>query len=187
MFALSTVSKDILIGDLVEQYPETVPVLLEFGIHCVGCHASPYETLEQGMKGHGMSDEDVNSALEKLNAALAEKAPEVPVIEGAKVTFSETGEQMLKQFLVAEKKTALRLHVKVGGCAGSTYVFDLVDKGEEGDYVFEQNGAKLFVAQDSMEKVNGSTIEYKHSLTDAGFKVTNPQAQATCGCGISFK
>ena len=56
--------KDTLIGDLIDQDPEKVNVLIEAGMHCIGCPASQMETIEQACEVHGI---DVNEVLEKLN------------------------------------------------------------------------------------------------------------------------
>src|SRR3989344_2416253 len=53
------ITKDSTIGDVVERHPEIIETLTELGVHCVGCHVSPFESLEMGFKGHGMSDDDV--------------------------------------------------------------------------------------------------------------------------------
>mgnify|MGYP001573403825 CR=1 FL=1 len=64
------ITKNSTIGDVVEKYPEIIETLTSFGVHCVGCHVSPFETLETGFKGHGMSDEDVEQAVIKLNEVI---------------------------------------------------------------------------------------------------------------------
>ena len=48
------ITKDMPIGEVVERYPEAAEVLTAYGLHCVGCHVSPFETVEQGALGHGM-------------------------------------------------------------------------------------------------------------------------------------
>ena len=53
------ITKDMTIGDVVAKYPACIEALQSAGVHCVGCHVSYHETLEQGFKGHGMTDEDV--------------------------------------------------------------------------------------------------------------------------------
>ena len=58
-------SKDTKIGDLLEKAPEKADILLEAGMHCLGCPASQMETLEEACEVHGI---DVNEVLEKLNA-----------------------------------------------------------------------------------------------------------------------
>ena len=74
-----SVNKDMPIGDVVEKYPQVVPVILSYGLHCVGCHVSPYETIEQGAMGHGMSAEDVASMVKDINEAITESKSGSPV------------------------------------------------------------------------------------------------------------
>ena len=62
------IHKDMTIGEVVGMYPDTVPVMLENGIHCVGCHVAHWETLEQGFRGHyGMDDEKLTMFIATLN------------------------------------------------------------------------------------------------------------------------
>lgn len=62
------IHKDMTIGESVRLYPDTVPVMLEHGIHCVGCHVAHWETLEQGFRGHyGMDDEKLTAFIQVLN------------------------------------------------------------------------------------------------------------------------
>ena len=80
----------------------------------------------------------------------------------------------------------LRLAVSRGGCAGWQYVMRIA-RAEPGDLVVEQAGARVFVAADSVGKLRGCEIDFSDDLTDAGFKVHNPQAARSCGCGTSFE
>jgi len=61
------VTKDMTLGEIITEFPETVEVMLRNGLHCVGCHVAAYETLEQGAKAHGMSDKDIEKMLEEMN------------------------------------------------------------------------------------------------------------------------
>ena len=72
------INKDMTIGEVTGLYPETIPVLLENGIHCVGCHVANWETLEQGFRGHyGMDDNKVNELVSILNQVINEKEKEM--------------------------------------------------------------------------------------------------------------
>ena len=64
------ITKDILISDLVEKYPDSIGELLDIGLHCIGCGASALETLEQGLMVHGFSQEEIEKIIEKLNQIL---------------------------------------------------------------------------------------------------------------------
>lgn len=65
------ITKNMLIGDVIKKHPESVEVMLEHGIHCVGCHVATWETIEQGAQAHGMEKEDLKKMLEDLNKAAA--------------------------------------------------------------------------------------------------------------------
>lgn len=62
------------LGEIVEKYPKAVPVMLGKGLHCVGCYAASWETVEQGASAHGMGKNDVKKMIEEMNKAIEEKA-----------------------------------------------------------------------------------------------------------------
>lgn len=64
------ITKDMGINDIFIKYPETVPVFQDHGLHCIGCFAASFETLEQGAAAHGM---DIKKLVEDLNAAVKKK------------------------------------------------------------------------------------------------------------------
>jgi iron-sulfur cluster assembly accessory protein len=80
----------------------------------------------------------------------------------------------------------LRLFVEKGGCAGSSYGM-AVTLPEPTDQKLEQNGARLFVAAESAPLLDSCTLDYEEELTHTGFKIVNPKAKQTCGCGTSFE
>jgi len=80
----------------------------------------------------------------------------------------------------------LRLAVRRGGCAGWQYEMK-VARPQEGDLVVESAGARVIVAADSLDRLDGCEIDYSDELSDAGFKVRNPNASRSCGCGTSFE
>lgn len=65
-----TLTKEMSIGQIVEQYPETVPVFLKHGLMCFGCAVARFENVEQGARAHGI---DVEALVTDLNAAISEK------------------------------------------------------------------------------------------------------------------
>ncbi|MBI5414191.1 DUF1858 domain-containing protein, partial [Candidatus Peregrinibacteria bacterium] len=54
----------------VEKYPQLADVFLDFGVHCVGCYVSSYETIEQGILGHGFSEEELDEFLKEINTII---------------------------------------------------------------------------------------------------------------------
>lgn len=80
----------------------------------------------------------------------------------------------------------LRISIKTAGCNGLQYVYDIVTEGKEQDLVFSQQGFNLYVAEDSIAFIRGSTFDYVEDGIQRGWKVTNPQEKGSCGCGESF-
>jgi iron-sulfur cluster assembly accessory protein len=83
-------------------------------------------------------------------------------------------------------QSGLRLAVRKGGCAGWQYEMKVEDP-EPGDQIVESGAARVIVAADSLDRLRGCEIDYSDDLTDAGFKIHNPQAARSCGCGTSFE
>jgi iron-sulfur cluster assembly accessory protein len=82
---------------------------------------------------------------------------------------------------------ALRVFVQGGGCSGFQYGMALDNNFREEDAVFENHGIKLIVDEVSINYLNGATIDYVDELMGSGFKIENPNAVASCGCGSSFR
>ena len=81
----------------------------------------------------------------------------------------------------------LRLRVDGGGCQGFNYHFDLTDTANPDDEVFEKDGQPYVVIDDlSLPYLQGAEIDYTDELVGAHFKVNNPNAASSCGCGTSF-
>lgn len=88
----------------------------------------------------------------------------------------------------AKTDSALRIWVAGGGCSGLSYGMALDDQPPEaGDHVFEQAGIRLFVDGLSLQYMEGASVDYVDDPMGGGFKIENPNAVASCGCGSSFK
>lgn len=81
----------------------------------------------------------------------------------------------------------LRVFVSGGGCSGMQYGMALEAEARPYDHVIEQAGVKVFVDPTSMMYLNQATIDYEDSIMGGGFKIDNPNAVSSCGCGTSFK
>lgn len=82
--------------------------------------------------------------------------------------------------------SALRVGVDGGGCSGFQYTYDIVQARETDDLVLERDGATVLIDQTSLEFLRGSKIDFVDNLMGAMFKILNPQATSSCGCGTSF-
>ena len=106
------------------------------------------------------------------------------------VTFSDKGAEKVREFLASQELTSetagLRVGVRGGGCSGFQYQLAF-DEQRDGDVVFDHEGLRLLVDNQSLPYVDGSQIDYVDSLQGAGFQVVNPNVVAACGCGSSFR
>ena len=183
------ITKDMTIGDIVAKYPHVVDTLTSYGLHCVGCHVNTMETLEQGCIGHGMPGEVFNEMLGKVNeiAINGHTIHEQTNKEVQDITLTDKAVKKVKELLTQEGATnqGLRVGVLPGGCSGFSYDLSFDEKNEN-DKVFEYDDLKVFVDKDHLEMLSGLQVDFIDGLHESGFKINNPNAKSTCGCGHSF-
>ena len=104
------------------------------------------------------------------------------------VTLTKAAAERVLALIAAEgdPNLMLRLSISGGGCSGFSYTFGLDAQVTGDDRVYEFHGAKLVVDDVSMGLLQGSEIDYVDDLRAASFRINNPNATATCGCGTSF-
>ena len=108
-------------------------------------------------------------------------------IEAATVIVTERAARRIAEIAAGEPATPLlRVAVEGGGCSGFQYKFDLVGRAEPDDIVLERAGAKVLIDPVSLEYLAGSEIDFVDDLVGASFKIKNPNATSSCGCGTSF-
>ena len=181
------VTKDMTIGDVVAKYPSVIEPLQSAGVHCVGCHVSYHETLEQGFKGHGMTDEEVGIIIAKLNTAVEESKHE----EGKDFIVTNKASEKLREVLKENNKegSGLRVELVPGGCSGFQYGLELDDSTTDLDLVLEDKGVRIIISKENMQFLKGAKLDYVDSLQGGGFKISNPNIKSgnSCGCGQSFE
>jgi iron-sulfur cluster assembly accessory protein len=103
------------------------------------------------------------------------------------VTVSDRAARKIGEILKNEPPgTMLRVSVEGGGCSGFQYKFDMERAKAADDLVISQNGAVVLIDPVSVGYMAGSQIDFVDDLIGASFKVKNPKATASCGCGTSF-
>ena len=103
------------------------------------------------------------------------------------ITLSESAAGRIRQIAEREgRPVMLRVAVEGGGCSGFQYRFDLVDSPQADDLRVEADGAAALVDEVSLALLKGSVIDFVDELAGAEFKVRNPNAKSSCGCGVSF-
>ena len=106
--------------------------------------------------------------------------------ESPAVTISANAARQLNTVLNGEPGAALRISVKGGGCSGFQYAFGVDRSRADDDFVATRDGATIVVDSVSLEMVKGSELDFVDDLMGRAFKVKNPNAVASCGCGVSF-
>lgn len=84
------------------------------------------------------------------------------------------------------KGVGLRLGVRTTGCSGLAYKLDYVDEPQAEDQVVEQLGVKVFIDPKSLPFLDGTQLDYRRDGLNEGFRFSNPNEKASCGCGESF-
>ena len=103
------------------------------------------------------------------------------------ITVSERAARRIGEILKGEPSgTMLRVSVEGGGCSGFQYKFDMEHEKANDDLVISRYGAVVLIDPVSVNYMAGSEIDFVDDLIGASFKVNNPQAKASCGCGTSF-
>lgn len=109
------------------------------------------------------------------------------IVARSPVSLSASAARRIHDLAKAEgRPLMLRVAVEGGGCSGFQYQFDLVEAVEADDQVIERDGARALVDETSLPLLRGSEIDFVDELAGAEFRVRNPNAKSSCGCGVSF-
>ena len=169
------ITKDMTIGDVVQKYPQVTETLQANGVHCVGCGARFFETLEMGFKGHGMGDDQVNFIVKQLND-VANKNP----AKGDLITVTEKAVVKIKELLKNENKEGWMLRVQVvSNDEGLSYGLDIVNEKQDNDTVVEAHGLKIISDPEALPLVKGARIDYVDG-ENAGFRISNTTKGGCC-------
>ena len=106
----------------------------------------------------------------------------------APIAVSESAARRIAALIASEGRPGvkLRLSVSGGGCSGFQYGFALDDQDEEGDVLIERDGAVVAIDGMSLMYMLGAELDWVEDLTGSYFRVKNPNASSSCGCGTSF-
>lgn len=110
------------------------------------------------------------------------------VTEDAPLTVTESAARQVARIVAAEgdPEAKLRIAVSGGGCSGFQYGFSLDREVTEDDLVIRKDGIAVVVDSMSLEFLRGAEVDYVEELVGAAFRIRNPNAQSSCGCGSSF-
>jgi iron-sulfur cluster assembly protein len=178
------ITKEMTIEDILNSFPQKsqkiAQVLADEGLQCAGCCASAWETLEAGLLGHDRTQEEIDAIVTKLNQVIEEP------MEETSIAMTEAAATKFKEFAGSQEDVkALRFGDKPAGCSGFEYVLEFSKEAKEDDEVFHSQGIEIHVKKSQLPRLMGCTIDYADGLSSSGFKIINPNAKSSCGCGSS--
>lgn len=179
------INRHLTIDEILSMFPYKAQRLSQeitnAGLHCIGCQAATWETLEAGMLGHGMNNEAIERLVQRLNALLDEE------VDATTITVTPKAASKFLEILAEENKHGwgMRFSEVAAGCSGFEYVLDYSEKAHAHDTVFHSHGVNIHVETVMVPRLLGSVIDFVDGLRGSGFKITNPNVRASCGCGTS--
>lgn len=179
------IHRDMTIEDIFYCFPQKSQKLAQeltnIGLSCVGCSAASYETVESGLLSHGMDEEDIDKLINKLNQILDEK------VDTNTITITETAAKKFMEICKGDGKEGYHLYLseKAAGCSGFEYILDFSKEVGEEDIAFSSHGINVLINKKQKKRLLGCEIDFIDGLQGAGFKVSNPNAKSSCGCGSS--
>ena len=177
---MAQIEKNMTIANVLKEFPQVVPILAnKLGLKCGGCSVANVETLEEGLLGHGMVQNQVDNFIKELNDTISGK---LETENGVELTIRAA--KKFKEILKEENKEgwALRVSEKAGGCKGVRYVLSFSEKAKEGDFSFNSQGVEVHV---EIKRAFNISIDYSDGLNGSGFKIVNANTKSSCKCGSS--
>jgi iron-sulfur cluster assembly accessory protein len=121
-----------------------------------------------------------------MHAAAASDTPSAPMTAPTLIVTDRAFARISQVLRNEPAGTMLRVAVNGGGCSGFQYAFEMDRSRNADDLVLQQGGATVLVDEASLGLLAGSTLDFVDDLIGQSFKVTNPNATSSCGCGTSF-
>ena len=103
-----------------------------------------------------------------------------------KLEITDNAQEHIATIVATDKSKYFRITVLGGGCAGFQYKFDFDNQKNDDDIIIETRKIAVIVDSTSLDLIKGSKIDYVNELIGSSFKIFNPQASSSCGCGTSF-
>jgi len=103
-----------------------------------------------------------------------------------KIEITNNAQEHIASVLKKDSASYFRITVLGGGCAGFQYKFDFENQKNADDVLIKEKKINVVIDETSLELIQNSKIDYVHELIGSSFKIINPQASSSCGCGTSF-
>ncbi len=149
------ISRKTVLGDIISSNPEIIPLLAQAGLHCIGCHVSAYESIEDGCKTHGMTDKQIDDLIVEANKR-AKEYDGMP-----KIALTKSAVLELKKRVTSSKAK----YAKIFQVYGGDFDFDAVNEKEPTDVEIDA-GVKLLLEKRIERILRGIEIDFNSKLKD---------------------
>ncbi|MFA5247300.1 MAG: DUF1858 domain-containing protein [Candidatus Micrarchaeia archaeon] len=171
------VTKDTAIGEVASKYPIAIGILFSHGMHCVGCHASAFETIRQGAEAHGMKPSQIAGILDEINAAIAAEEKDLETnCPNSPVKITKAAALQFLKIMEAEEKTGFGLRIiKPSGGPAGVYEMDFEKTPGKDDLEFNCRDICIIVSKAIEADVKGAVIDFRETVQGSGFTIRNPK------------
>jgi iron-sulfur cluster assembly accessory protein len=168
------IHRNMTIANIFSSYPHHASLLADemanMGLHCAGCGGAEHETLDQGMRAHGMTDKHIDTLISQLNQIIDQPQPET-------VSLTPNAAQQFRAILERENKPlcAIRLGIESAGCCHTNYFLDYSLQPCDGDVILESSGIQIHVQKEHLIQLSGTVIDYSERPDGDGFQILRKQ------------
>lgn len=173
------ISADMKISEVLDKCPSAAEILMNEGVHCVGCHAAQWESLEDGLKSHGKSEEEIKQIIDKINKVVEEESNMKYFGNENSILITERALSELKDKV--EEGKFLRVEVSMSGCSGFQFGLSITDEKDVNDEMFEIDGLKILVGKEVLGFVAGTKLDFSPEKDAFKFIASMPSG-GCCGC-----
>ncbi|HEY5713958.1 MAG TPA: iron-sulfur cluster biosynthesis family protein [Candidatus Gracilibacteria bacterium] len=162
-----------IIGDILGAMPEASEILASHGVACASCHINAYETLEQGILGHGFGQDTLDDILQDLNEAAADMGLTTESTKKNPPTLTTAAANKIRDFQKSQHKEGFGFRIEVTDFSleDPGYFLDLEEKPDKEDHIINSQEVQLWLSPDSYRFLQNKTIDYVETKEDAGFKI----------------
>lgn len=170
------ISKHMRVSDILTLLPDAGPLVAQYGLHCFSCEANAHETLDEGCRTHGFSDEDIDDLVTDLNELLSSR-PERPQ------TLSVTKDAAVALMSMLENEGKSDWGLSVGLDEGGGFCMEFAKAASADAKTFQNNDVpalRVFATTVTLGSIGGATIDFR----DGRFKLDLPEdsKKTACGC-----
>lgn len=169
-----TVNRDMNVLEIASLHPDAADVLASYGLHCIGCAFSEFDSLLEGALAHGLTEEHVDEIVEELKHLIAH-SPAKP----KKISLTLEAGEALWELLEREGKSGWVLRVMSDPKSG--FCMELSEEKLSGEHIFENPrvpDVAVVASDETLAKIGGATIDFR----EGRFKLDLPQSKHTCDC-----